>query len=55
MAKEPYRREENEYKSPTFVYCKEANMFVPLVKVRIGTLPIMEGSYSDDKNETLEL
>jgi hypothetical protein len=36
MAKEPYRLEENEYKSPTLVYYKEAYMLVPLVKVALG-------------------
>jgi hypothetical protein len=45
---------ENEYKSPTFVYCKETNAMVPLLRISFQTPPRMQGSWNDDDVEMLE-
>jgi hypothetical protein len=46
---------ENDYKSPTFVYCRETNPMVPLLKTSFQTPPRMQGSWSDDDVEMLEV
>jgi hypothetical protein len=40
--------EEDEFESPTFVYCKGTNAMVPLVRANLQTPPRMQGYWSDD-------
>jgi hypothetical protein len=40
--------EEDEYESPTFVYYKETNVMVPLVRVGMYTPPRMQGACSNN-------
>ncbi len=40
---------EDEYESPTLVYCRETNAMVPLVRASLQTPPRMEGSWSNDE------
>jgi hypothetical protein len=40
--------EEDEYGSLTFVYCKETNIMVPLLRVGLQTPPRMQGSWNND-------
>ncbi len=47
--------EEDEYKSPTLVYCREINVVVPLVRLGLQTPLKMQGSWSDDDTKTLEV
>jgi hypothetical protein len=43
---------EDEYESPTFVYCTKTNTMVPLVRVGLQTPPRMQGSWSNDDAKT---
>jgi hypothetical protein len=47
--------EEDEFESPTLVYCRGTNAMVPLVRVDLQTPPRMQGSWSDDDIGTLEV
>jgi len=40
--------DENEYKSPTFVYSRETYTMVPLVRASFQTPPRMQRSWNDD-------
>jgi hypothetical protein len=40
--------EEDYYKSPTFVYCRETNTMVPLVRSNLQTPPKMQGSWNNN-------
>jgi hypothetical protein len=40
--------EEDEYESPTLVYCKEIDVMVPLVRAGLHIPPKMQGSWSDE-------
>jgi hypothetical protein len=46
---------EDKYKSLTFVYCKETDAIVPLVKACLQTPPRMQGSWNDNNVEMLEV
>jgi hypothetical protein len=43
--------EEDKYKSPTLVYCRETNTMVPLLGASLETPPRMQGSWSDNNIE----
>jgi len=46
---------EDEYESPTLVYCREIGVVVPLVKSGLQTPFRMQGSWNDDNVGTLEV
>jgi hypothetical protein len=43
---------ENEYESPTFVYCRDTYTMVPLLRTSFKIPPRMQGSWNDDDVET---
>jgi hypothetical protein len=46
---------ENKYESPTFVYCKEIDAMVPLVRAGLQTPLRMQGSWNDNNAKTLKV
>ncbi len=44
--------DENEYESPTFVYCRETYTMVPLVRASFQTPPRMQRSWNDNDTRT---
>jgi hypothetical protein len=47
--------DEDEYESPTFVYCRETDTMVPLVRGNFQTPPRMQGSWNDNDTRMPEV
>jgi hypothetical protein len=46
------KKTKDEYKSPTFVYCREIDAMVPLVRVGVQIPLRIQGSWNDNNAET---